>query len=64
MRFTSSIVLHGALVYYVLRIPPDCLQLAQAKGVDLTMLQQVLYYCATAVKDFEATIGNEASHRG
>ena len=48
-------VLHGALVYYVLRIPLDCLQLAQAKGVDLTMLQQVLYYCATAVKDFEAT---------
>jgi hypothetical protein len=48
-------VLHGALVYYVLRVPQDCLQLARAKGVDLTMLRQVLYYCATAVKDFEAT---------
>jgi len=48
-------VLHGALAYYVFRIPPDCLELAKAKGMDLTMLQQVLYYCATAVKDFEVT---------
>ena len=48
-------VLHGALAYYVFRIPTDCLELAQAKGMDLAMLQQVLYYCATAVKDFEVT---------
>jgi hypothetical protein len=48
-------VLHGALAYYVFRIPADCLELSQAKGMDLTMLQQVLYYCATAVKDFEVT---------
>ena len=46
-------VLHGALVYYVFRIPPDCLELARAKGLGLTLLQQVLYYCAAAVKDFE-----------
>ncbi len=44
-----------ALAYYVFRIPPDCLELAQAEGMDMTMLQQVLYYCATAVKDFEVT---------
>jgi len=48
-------VLHGALAYYVFRIPQDCLELAKAKGLDLTLLQQVLYYCATAVKDFEVT---------
>ena len=48
-------VLHGALAYYVFRIPPDCLELAQAGGLQLTVLQQVLYYCATAVKDFEVT---------
>jgi hypothetical protein len=48
-------VLHGGLVYYVFRIPADCLELAQAKDVNLTILQQVLYYCATAVKDFEVT---------
>lgn len=48
-------VLHGALAYYVFRIPKDCLELAQAKGMELAMLQQVLYYCATAVKDFEVT---------
>jgi hypothetical protein len=48
-------VLHGALAYYVFRIPQDCLELAQAKGMELAMLQQVLYYCATAVKDFEVT---------
>jgi len=48
-------VLHGALVYYVFRLLPDCLDLAQTKGVDLTVLQQVLYYVAIAVKDFEVT---------
>ena len=48
-------VLHGALAYYVFRIPPHCLELARAKGLGLTLLQQVLYYCATAVKDFEVT---------
>ncbi len=48
-------VLHGGLVYYVLRIPPDCIELARSRGVHLTLLQQVLYYCATAVKDFEVT---------
>lgn len=49
-------VLHGTLAYYVFRIPPNCLGLAKAKGIDLTLLQQVLYYCATAVKDFEVTM--------
>ena len=48
-------VLHGALVYYIFQIPPDCVELAQAKGMDLNLMQQVLYFCATAVKDFEVT---------
>jgi hypothetical protein len=48
-------MLHGALAYYVFRIPPGCLELARAKGLDLTLLQQVLYYCAAVVKDFEVT---------
>jgi hypothetical protein len=48
-------VLHGALAYYVCRIPRDCIELAQAKGMNLSLLQQVLYYCSIAVKDFEAT---------
>ena len=48
-------VLHGALAYYVFRIPADCLELARAKGMEQVVLQQVLYYCAIAVKDFEVT---------
>ena len=48
-------VVHGALVYYVFRLPHDCVELAQAKGMGLPLLQQVLYHCATAVKDFEVT---------
>ncbi len=48
-------VLHGGLAYYVFRLPPDCIELARTKGMDLTLLQQVLYHCATAVKDFEVT---------
>jgi len=48
-------VLHGALAYYVFRIPADCLELARAKGMEQAVLQQVLYYCAIAVKDFEVT---------
>ncbi len=48
-------VLHGGLAYYVVRIPQDCVELARAKGVHLPHLQHVLYQCATAVEDFEAT---------
>ena len=48
-------VLHGALTYYVFRLPLDCVELAQAKGIDMLLLQQVLYLSATAVKDFEVT---------
>jgi hypothetical protein len=48
-------VLHGGLAYYVFRIPPNCIELAQTKGIDLSLLQQVLYFCAAAVKDLEVT---------
>ena len=48
-------VLHGSLAYYVFRLPPSSVELAQAKGMELPLLQQVLYYCAVAVKDLEVT---------
>lgn len=48
-------VLHGGLAYYVVRIPQDCVELARAKDIQPAHLQQILYYCATAVKDFEVT---------
>jgi len=48
-------VLHGAPIYYVFPIPADCIKMAQTKGVSSVVLQQVLYYCAIAVKDFEVT---------
>jgi len=48
-------VLHGGLAYYVFRLPLDCVELARAKGMQLSLLQQVLYHCATAVKDYEVT---------
>jgi hypothetical protein len=48
-------VLHGGLAYYVFRVPQDCLRMAQAFGLDNAGLQQVLYFCAIAVKDFEVT---------
>ncbi len=47
-------VLHGALAYYIFKLPRDCLELARVKDVDMSVLQQVLYHCAIAVKDFEA----------
>ena len=48
-------VLHGKPEYYAVRIPPDCVELANSMGIDSTLLQQVLYYCAIAAKDFEVT---------
>lgn len=48
-------VLHGSLAYYVFRLLPDCVELARAKGIGLMLLQQVLYHCAMAVKDFEVS---------
>jgi hypothetical protein len=48
-------VLHGGPEYYTVRIPEDCVELARTRGIDLALLQQVLYYSAIAVKDFEVT---------
>ncbi len=48
-------VLHGALAYYVFRLSPEIIELAQAKEITQPLLQQVLYYCAIAVKDLEVT---------
>ena len=48
-------VLHGGPEYYTVRIPADCVAVASKRGVAPAMLQQVLYYSAIAVKDFEVT---------
>jgi len=48
-------VLHGSLEYYIFTIPEDCRNVAMIKGIDLAVLQQVLYFLSVAVKDFEAT---------
>ena len=47
--------LHGSLEYYIFRIPDDCRHTAEIKGLDLPVLDQVLYYVSVAVKDFETT---------
>lgn len=48
-------VLHGNPIYYAFPIPQEHQELALARGLNQTILQQVLYYCAIAVKDFEVT---------
>ncbi len=48
-------ILHGGREYYAIRIPSDCVESARTHGMGLALLQQVLFYCATAVKDFEVT---------
>ena len=48
-------VLHGSLEYYIFRMPEDCRHIAMIKGIDSTVLEQVLHRLSAAVKDFEAT---------
>jgi hypothetical protein len=48
-------VLHGGPEYYTVRIAEDCVEIARTRGMAPALLQQVLYYCAVAVKDFEVT---------
>lgn len=48
-------VLHGSAEYYVFRIPEDCTHTAMIKGIESTVLEQVLHHVSVAVKDFEAT---------
>lgn len=47
--------LHGSLEYYIFPVSEECHRLARIKGVDLTILEQALYFVSVAVKDFEAT---------
>lgn len=47
--------LHGSLEYYIFKIPQECRQIAAVKGLDASVLEQVLYFISVAVKDFEAT---------
>ncbi|MDY7019637.1 MAG: hypothetical protein SU899_06165 [Chloroflexota bacterium] len=49
-------VLHGSLEYRIFRIPENCRQIALIKGIDSTVLEQVIYKLSGAVKDCEASI--------
>lgn len=47
--------LHGSIEYYIFKIPEECRHVAAVKGLDASVLDQVLYFLSVAVKDFEAT---------
>lgn len=47
--------LHGSLEYYIFKIPEECRHTIAVKGLDASVLEQVLYFVSVAVKDFEAT---------
>jgi hypothetical protein len=47
--------LHGSIEYYIFKIPEECRHIAAVKGLDASVLDQVLYFLSVAVKDFEAT---------
>lgn len=47
--------LHGSLEYYIFSITEDYRHTAAIKGLDLSVLNQALYFVSVAVKDFEAT---------
>lgn len=47
-------VLHGRADYYRFSIPRRLILVSRARGVEMEVLQQVLYYVAIAVKGFEA----------
>lgn len=47
-------VLHGRPDYYRFSIPRRLILLSRARGVEMEVLQQVLYYVAIAIKGFEA----------
>jgi len=48
-------ILHGSLGHNIYKLPEDCRQTAMIKSIDLSVLQQALYYLSVAIKDFEAT---------
>lgn len=48
-------VLHGSLEYNIFRIPDDCKQIAAVKGIDRTVLEQVIHTLSSAIKDCEAS---------
>ncbi|HIE18049.1 MAG TPA: hypothetical protein EYP71_07650 [Dehalococcoidia bacterium] len=47
--------LHGSLEYYIFSITEEYRHTAVIKGLDLSVLNQALYFVSVAVKDFEAT---------
>ena len=47
--------LHGSLEYYIFHISDNCHHRARIRGIDLTTLEQALYFVSVAIKDFEAT---------
>jgi hypothetical protein len=48
-------VLHGSLEYSIFRIPDDCKQIASVKGIDGTVLEQVIRNLSSAIKDCEVS---------
>lgn len=47
--------LHGSIEYYIFKVPEECRHVAAVKGLDASVLDQVVYFVSVAVKDFEAT---------
>jgi len=48
-------VLHCALEFGIFRIPEDSRQIASIKGIELPVLEQVIYILASAIMDYEAS---------
>lgn len=46
-------ILHGSPEYYVFKLSRDLVEKGQERGLALIALQQLLYYVAIAVKDYE-----------
>jgi hypothetical protein len=46
-------ILHGSLEYYVFKLPRDLVEKGQERRLAPVALQQLLYYVAIAVKDYE-----------
>jgi hypothetical protein len=48
-------ILHGSIEYYIFKLSREILAKGKERGFDAFSLQQLLYYAAIAVKDYEVT---------
>ncbi|MFQ6057375.1 MAG: hypothetical protein ACE5MB_00645 [Anaerolineae bacterium] len=46
-------ILHGSVAHYIFRLSRQVLARGRERGLDAALLQQLLYYVAIAVKDYE-----------